>query len=98
MCRNELGEFYRWWIFNRGREGSRLPALRTVQAVLPHTALQSVVASSRLARQRMGPVHHEEPLCSEEGDFFIACLDAVVQRRQHPLGPPRGFHPAPLYG
>ncbi len=52
---------------NRGREGSRLPALRTVQAVLPHTALQSVVASSRLARQRMGPVHHEEPLCSEEG-------------------------------
>jgi len=48
----------------RGRAASGTPldtarretrlALRTVQAVLPHTALQSVVSSSGSARQRMG--------------------------------------------
>jgi hypothetical protein len=32
-------------------KGETLPALRTVHAVLPHTALQSVVSSSGLARQ-----------------------------------------------
>ena len=31
---------------DRGREGLRLPALRTVRAVLPHTALQLVVSTS----------------------------------------------------
>ena len=30
--------------------GFAVPALRTVRAVLPHTALQSVVSSSGLAR------------------------------------------------
>ena len=30
---------------DRGREGSRLPSLRTVLAVFPHTALQSLVAT-----------------------------------------------------
>ena len=33
---------------DRGREGFRLPSLRTVQAGLPHTALQSVVTPSGL--------------------------------------------------
>ena len=41
----------RYWQDDRGRGGSPLPALRTVHAVLPHTALQSVVSSSGLARQ-----------------------------------------------
>ena len=31
---------------DRGREGVSLPALRTVRAVLPHTALQSMVSTS----------------------------------------------------
>ena len=35
---------------DRGREDLRLPALRTVRAVLPHTALQLVVSSSGLDR------------------------------------------------
>jgi len=34
---------------DRGREGFRLPALRTVRAVFPHTALQSVVSSSGMS-------------------------------------------------
>ena len=52
---------------NRGREGFRLPSLRTVQADLPHTALQSVVSSSGLARQGVGFGHGEKPPLSEEG-------------------------------
>ncbi len=35
--------------FDRGREGFRLPSLRTVQAGLPHTALQSMVILAELA-------------------------------------------------
>ena len=35
---------------NRGREELPLPALRTVRAVFPHTALQSVVSSSGISR------------------------------------------------
>src|SRR5690606_1138275 len=35
---------------DRGREGFRLPALRTARAVFPHTALQSVVSSSGMSR------------------------------------------------
>jgi NAD(P)-dependent dehydrogenase (short-subunit alcohol dehydrogenase family) len=41
---------------DRGREGLPLPALRTVRAVFPHTALQSVVSSSRLSRCLPGRV------------------------------------------
>ena len=37
-------------VHDRGRDGFRHPALRTVQAVFPHTALQSVVSSSRPSR------------------------------------------------
>ena len=44
-----------------------LPALRTVLAVLPHTALQSVVSSSGLARLHIGFMKGEKPLCREEG-------------------------------
>jgi hypothetical protein len=47
-------------------KGEALPALRTVRAVLPHTALQSVVSSSGLARQNVGITHGEKPLFSEE--------------------------------
>jgi hypothetical protein len=50
---------------DRGREGVTLPALRTVRAVLPHTALQLVVSSSGLARQRPGFGHGEKPGRSE---------------------------------
>ncbi len=53
---------------DRGREDSRLPALRTVRAVFPHTALQSVVSSSGLACQHMGLVQGEKPMGSEEGN------------------------------
>jgi hypothetical protein len=35
---------------DRGREGFRLPSLRTVLAVFPHTALQSLVSSSGMSR------------------------------------------------
>ena len=35
---------------DRGRNGSRHPALQAVQAVFPHTAFQSVVSSSRPSR------------------------------------------------
>ena len=39
---------------DRGREGLPLPALRTVRAVFPHTALQSVVSSSGVSRYNSG--------------------------------------------
>jgi hypothetical protein len=41
---------------DRGREGFPLPALRTVRAVFPHTALQSVVSSSGASRSLPGCV------------------------------------------
>ena len=51
---------------DRGREEFLLPALRTVHAVLPHTALQSVVSSSGLARLHTGFMKGEKPMCREE--------------------------------
>ncbi|MFZ2663734.1 hypothetical protein, partial [Rhodoferax sp.] len=42
---------------DRGREGLSLPSLRTVRAVLPHTALQLVVSSSGLALQYVSLSH-----------------------------------------
>ena len=68
-----------------------LPALRTVRAVLPHTALQSVVSASWSARQRMSFAHSEKSMPSEVSTF--ASFDAVFQRRQHVFCPDRGFHP-----
>ena len=44
-----------------------LPSLRTVRAVLPHTALQSIVSSSGSARFRMGFVHCEKSQAREVG-------------------------------
>jgi len=44
-----------------------LPALRTVRAVLPHTALQSLVSSSGVSGLRMGCCEGEQPVSREEG-------------------------------
>ena len=44
-----------------------LPALRTVQAVFPHTALQSVVSSSGVSRGLPGRIEGEQPGIREEG-------------------------------
>ena len=52
---------------DRGREGSRLPSLRTVRAVFPHTALQLRVSSPGSARCRSGFVQGEQPEFCEEG-------------------------------
>jgi hypothetical protein len=52
---------------DRGREGVTLPALRTVRAVFPHTALQSVVSSSGVSRVLPGFVKCEQPGIGEEG-------------------------------
>ena len=43
-----------------------LPALRTVQAVLPHTALQSLGASAGVSRLRIGHLKGEQPMSREE--------------------------------
>jgi len=53
----------------RGREESfqTLLSLRTVQAVLPHTALQLIVSSSGSARFRMGFNHCEKSQAREVG-------------------------------
>ena len=58
-------------------KGSPLPALRTVLAVFPHTALQSVVSSSGLARLHIGFMKGEKPLRREEG---IRPVLMVLQR------------------
>src|SRR5271166_5984243 len=47
-------------------KGLTLPALRTVRAVLPHTALQSVVSSSGVSRLREGCVKGEQSVGREE--------------------------------
>src|SRR5690625_7751284 len=52
---------------DRGREGFRLPALRTACAVFPHTALQSVVSSSGVSRCLPGRVKGEQPGIREVG-------------------------------
>ena len=41
--------------------------VRTVRAVFPRRALQSVVSTSGLARQAVGLMHLEQPKVSEEG-------------------------------
>src|SRR6266478_9142851 len=47
-------------------KGLALPALRTVRAVLPHTALQSVVSSSGVSRLLEGCMKGEQSLGREE--------------------------------
>ena len=76
---------------HRGREGFRLPSLRTVQADLPHTALQSVVSSSGLARQGVGFGHGEKPPLSEEG---IRPAAMVLQGMTQP--PFQAYHLPPV--
>src|SRR5262249_36132189 len=51
---------------DRGREGLRLPALRTARAVFPHAALQSAVSSSGVSRSLPGCVKCEQPGLREE--------------------------------
>ena len=58
-----------------------LPALRTVRADLPHTALQSVASSSGLASQSVGRGHREEAQLSEEG---VRPAAMVTQRAAGP--------------
>jgi hypothetical protein len=70
---------------DRGREGFRLPSLRTVRAVLPHTALQSLVSSSGVSRCCPGRALREQSRPCEDGR--LAAFDAVTQRRHHAIGP-----------
>src|SRR5882724_8216425 len=44
-----------------------LPSLRTVRAVFPHTALQSLVSSSGVSRSFPGCAKGEQPVSREEG-------------------------------
>src|SRR6516165_3704401 len=63
---------------DRGREEVwPLPALRTVRAVLPHTALQSLVSTSGVSRRRKGSATGEPPMRSE-GALAMCSLDAVA--------------------
>src|SRR5438132_3566561 len=52
---------------DRGREGFGLPSLRTVRAVLPHTALRLLVSSSGVSRVISGRGKGEQPEIGEEG-------------------------------
>ena len=52
---------------DRGREGLGLPSLRTVRAVLPHTALRLLVSSSGMSRVISGRGKGEQPKIGEEG-------------------------------
>ena len=54
-----------------------LLALRTVRAVLPHTALQSLVSTSGVSRRRKGSATGEPPIRSE-GALAMCSLDAVA--------------------
>ena len=65
---------------DRGREEFPLPALRTVHAVLPHTALQSVVSSSGLARLHTGFMKGEEPMHDVKNtyeEFLLLLLEEL---------------------
>jgi hypothetical protein len=75
-------------LIDRGREGClgsvALPALRTVHAVLPHTALQSLVSSSGVSRLPVGRMKGEQPMSREDrlDDHFESRLhDPVLDRR-----------------
>src|ERR1700675_581424 len=57
-----------------------LPALRTVRAVFPHTALPSVVSSSGVSRSTPGCVECEQPGSCEEcvGPALVVGVTATV--------------------
>jgi hypothetical protein len=76
------------------------PSLRTVQADLPHTALQSVVLPRRgLARQRMGCFQAIQPVFGKEGVppsmMTFAAFDPLLEGCQQPLCPNRRVGPEP---
>src|SRR5439155_17555363 len=64
----------------RSETAFAVPALRTVRAVLPHTALQSVVSSSGLARQLPGCSRSEQSLGREE---FIWPALMIMSTKSH---------------
>ncbi len=64
QSRNYHGKFK--WIQIGVGKALRLPALRTVHAVFPHTALQSVVSSSGVSRGVPGCICGEQPGICEE--------------------------------
>jgi hypothetical protein len=69
---------------DRGREGSRLPSLRTVRAVVPHTALQSGDSSSRRSRRQPGRVKREQPGFREEGIWPTLMIGATDSHARRP--------------
>src|SRR3970282_1324640 len=77
--------------------GSPPPALRTVQAVFPHTALQSVVSSSRLSRSGPGCVKCEQPVLCEVGIGPQPTATETLPdvRPLHPLLQQQGSQPTP---
>src|SRR5271169_2562685 len=58
---------------DRGKKGFRLPSLRTVRAVLPHTALQSLVSSSGVPRAFVSCFEGEQPAIREK-DIWPAAV------------------------
>src|SRR5436853_116739 len=76
LCQHQAERGLDW---RHGGEGSEralaLPALRTLLAVFPHTALQSVVASSGLARLPIGFMKGEKPLRREGPILLIVQAD-----------------------
>jgi hypothetical protein len=63
-----------------------LPPLRTVQADLPHTALQSVVLTSkRIDGTSMGLIQELEPLLGKHGRWVV--LASHQESRQQPHAP-----------
>jgi hypothetical protein len=75
---------------DRGRDGLRHPALRTVQAVFPHMALQSAVIASGLSRRGPGRFQCEQPEVREVG-IWPRLADEQARRKTPPK---RVRHPA----
>ena len=68
-----------------------------MRAVLPHTALRSVVLPlSGLTSQDRGSLKGKEPLFDKECIFF-ASFHAVLQRCQHTVCPDTWFYPMPSH-
>ena len=83
---------------DRGREGwlPSPPSLRTVRAVLPHTALRLVVLPTiGLTGQAMGRRQGKQPTLGKEGVRPFASSHPFLKGRQHALRPHRRFHRGP---
>src|SRR5690606_2399333 len=82
----------------RGRGAVSLPpALRTVRAVLPHTALRSVVIYIEIGAQERELAIGLIARAPQSKRSSLPPLPPV-QGRQHPLTPDRCFHPRPSVG